>query len=186
MSPVKCWPFCLSLNVLILINIIRKFGKVQIRGLKLYTTKGALFQEESYLLRILRSSSWDLHTFHLINIVFWRQIFFCNHGKSTPSDWQDHQVDRRHCDHDVKMQVHESSQPVTCCKAWKPRASNTVDRFWNGCHVDAMVAMWQNYICKNLKITFKLRPSIHNCVTNFFLEGFFSSIWYIVKGCYCL
>ena len=53
---------------------------------------GALFQEEPYLPRIFRSSSLNLHTFHLINIVFWWQIFFCKHGKSTPNDRQDHHV----------------------------------------------------------------------------------------------
>ena len=31
---------------------------------------------------------------------------------------------RRRCDHDVTMQVHESSRPITRCKAWQPRASN--------------------------------------------------------------
>ena len=60
--------------------------KVQFRGPKLYKKKGALFQEESYLPRIFRSLSLDLHTFHLTNIVFWWQIFFRNHGKSTAHD----------------------------------------------------------------------------------------------------
>ena len=45
--------------------------KVQFRGPELYKKKGALFQEESYLPRIFRSSSLSLHTFHLIHIVFW-------------------------------------------------------------------------------------------------------------------
>ena len=44
--------------------------KVQFRGPELYKKRGALFQEESYLPRIFRSSSLNLHTFHLINIVF--------------------------------------------------------------------------------------------------------------------
>ena len=52
--------------------------------------KGTLFQEESYLPRISRSSSLNLHTFHLINNVFWWWIFFRKHGKSTPNDRQDH------------------------------------------------------------------------------------------------
>ena len=60
------------------------------------------------------------------------------------------------------IQVHESSQPITRCKAWQTRAGYAVDRFWTGCHVDAMAAVWQNHIGKNIKITFKLRPSIHN------------------------
>ena len=54
--------------------------------------KGALFQEESYLSRIFRSSSLNIHNFYLINILFWWQIFFRKHGKSTPNDWQDHHV----------------------------------------------------------------------------------------------
>ena len=30
------------------------------------------------------------------------------------------------------------SQPITRCKAWQPRARNAIDRFWTGCHVDAI------------------------------------------------
>ena len=45
--------------------------KVQFRGPELYKKKGAIFQEESYLSRIFRFSSLNLHTFHLIHIVFW-------------------------------------------------------------------------------------------------------------------
>ena len=66
--------------------------KVQFRVPELYKKKGALFQEESYLPRIFRSSSLNLHTFHLVNIVFWWQIFFRKHGKLTPNDQQDHHV----------------------------------------------------------------------------------------------
>ena len=69
------------------------------------------------------------------------------------------------------MQVHESSQPITRCKAWQPRAGSAVDRFCTGCHVDAMAAVWQNHIDKNIKITFKLRASIHNRIANFFMEA---------------
>ena len=65
---------------------------MQFRGPKFYKKKGALFQEESYLPRIFRSSSLNLRTFHLINIVFWWQIFFREHGKLTPNDQQDHHV----------------------------------------------------------------------------------------------
>ena len=68
------------------------FVKVQFRGPKLYKKKGALFQEESYLPRIFRSSSLNLHTFHVINIVFWWRTFFRKHGKLTPNDRQDHHV----------------------------------------------------------------------------------------------
>ena len=59
--------------------------KVQFRGPE-------LFQEESYLPWIFRSSSINLHTFHLIHIVFWWQIFFRKHDKSTPNDLQDHHI----------------------------------------------------------------------------------------------
>ena len=65
---------------------------MQFRGPKLYKKKGALFQEESYLQRIFRSSSLNLHTFHLISIVFWWQIFFRTLGKLTPNDRQDRHV----------------------------------------------------------------------------------------------
>ena len=61
-------------------------------GSKPYKKKGALFQEESYLQRICRSSSLNLHNFHIINIVFWWQFFFRKHGKLTPNDRQDHHV----------------------------------------------------------------------------------------------
>ena len=66
--------------------------KVQFRGPKLYKKEGALFQEESYLLRIFRSSSFNLQTFQLINIVFWCQIFFRKHGKLTYKHREDHHV----------------------------------------------------------------------------------------------
>ena len=66
--------------------------KVQFSGTELYKKRGALFQEVSYLPRIFRSSSLNLHTFHPIHIVFWWQIFFHKHGKSTPNDRQDHHV----------------------------------------------------------------------------------------------
>ena len=62
-----------------------KLVKVQFRGPELYKKNGALFQEESYLPRIFMSLSLNLQTFHLINIVFWRRIFFRKHGKSTPT-----------------------------------------------------------------------------------------------------
>ena len=72
--------------------MIHHLVKVQFRGPKLYKKRGALFQEESYLATIFRSSSLNLHTFHLTNIVFWCQIFFRKHGKSTPNDRQDRHV----------------------------------------------------------------------------------------------
>ena len=105
-------------------------------------------------------------------IVFWWQIFFRKHGKSTPQrSGRPPCFGRRGCDDDVTMQVHQSSQPITRCKAWQPRAGSTVDRFWTGCHVDAMSAIWQNHIGKNIQITFKLRPSIHNRIANLFMEA---------------
>ena len=66
--------------------------RVQFRGPELYKTKRALFREESYLMRNFRSFSLNLHTFHLINIVFWWQIFFHKHGKSTPNNREDHHI----------------------------------------------------------------------------------------------
>ena len=152
--------------------VIQGLVKVQFRGPKLYKKKRALFQEEFYLPRIFRSSSLNLHTFHVINIVFWWRIFFRKHGKSTPQrSARPPCFGRRRCDHDITMQVHESSQPITRCKAWQPHAGNAIDRFRTGCHVDAMAAVWQNHIGKNIKITFKLRPSIHNRIANLFMEA---------------
>ena len=66
------------------LTIMLKLVKVQFRGPKLYK-KGALFQEESYLPRIFRSSSLNLHTFHLIHIVFWWKNFLRKHGKLIPT-----------------------------------------------------------------------------------------------------
>ena len=42
---------------------LKNLMKVHLRGPALYNKKGALFQEESYLPRIFRSSSLNLHTF---------------------------------------------------------------------------------------------------------------------------
>ena len=66
--------------------------KVQFRGPELYKKKGALFQEEFFMPRIFRSSSLNLHIFLLIHIVFWWQIFFRKHSKSTPNNREDHHV----------------------------------------------------------------------------------------------
>ena len=80
-KPQIChWVGLMAFNMPIL-----KWVKVQFRGPELYKKKGALFKEESYLPRIFRSSSLNLHTFHLIHIVFWWQIFFRKHGKLTPT-----------------------------------------------------------------------------------------------------
>ena len=74
------------------VHLLYNWVKGQFRGPELYKKKGAQFQEESYLPRIFRSSSLNLHTSHLIHIVFWWQIFFREHGKSTTNDRQDHHV----------------------------------------------------------------------------------------------
>ena len=106
--------------------------KVQFRGPKLYRKEGALYQEDFYLLRVFRSSSLNLHDFHLINIVFWWQIFFRKHDKSTSNDQQDHHV--------LVVDVVIMTSQYLCtralsqshvAKAWKPRAGSTVDRFWD-------------------------------------------------------
>ena len=72
--------------------LLKCMVKVQFMGSKLYKKNGAIFQEESYLPRIFRSSSLNLHTFRHITIVFQWQISFRKHGKSTPNDWQDHHM----------------------------------------------------------------------------------------------
>ena len=99
------------------------------------------------LLRIFRSSSLNLHTFHLIDIVFWWQIFFRKHGKSTPNDRQDHHV--------LVLDVVIMTSQCRCTRAL---SQSHVARHDNhvlvmlligsgtGCHVDAMAAVWQNYI----------------------------------------
>ena len=144
---------------------------MQFRGPELYKKKGAVFQEESYLPRIFRSSSLNLHTFISSTLYFDGEFSSVSMASRPQRSARPPRFDRRRCDHDVTMQVHESSQPIRCCKAWQPRAGNTVDRFWTGCHVDAMAAVWQNPIGKNIKITIKLRPSIHNRIANLFMEA---------------
>ena len=66
--------------------------KVQFRGPKLYKKKGGTISRRILPVRIFRSSSLNLHTFHVINTVFWWRIFFRKHGKSTPNDRQNHHV----------------------------------------------------------------------------------------------
>ena len=158
-----------GLNILTqwVLGLIWIKGKVQFRGLKLYKKKGTLIKEESYLPRIIRSSS--LHTLHLINPVFWWQIFFRKHGKSTPNDRQDHHVlvtdvviMTSHCRwmRDLIQSHVVNHVPVT------PLIGSGT-----GCHVDAMAAVLQNHIGKNITSTFKLRPSNHNRITNLFMEA---------------
>ena len=146
--------------------------KVQFRGPKLYKKEGALFQEESYLLRIFRSWSLNLHAFHLINIVFWWQIFFRKHGKLTPNDRQNHHVlvldivimtSQCRCRRGLSQKQianHDNHMPVTPLKDCG-----------TGCHVVTMAAVWQKHIVKNIKITFKLRPSVHNRIANLFMKA---------------
>ena len=145
--------------------------KVQFMGPKIYKKKGALFQEEFYLQRIFRSSSLNLLTFHLINIVFRWQIFFRKQGKSTPNDRQDHNVlvvdvvimtSQCRCTRALSQSYvakHDNHGPVT------PLIGSG-----SGWHIDAMAAVRQNHIDTNIKITFKLMPSIHNRITNLFLK----------------
>ena len=145
---------------------------VQFRRPKLYKKKGTLFQEESYIPRIFKSSSLNLHSVYLINILFWWQIFFCKHGKLTPNDRQDHHV----LVVDVVIMMSQ-------CRCTRALSQSDVAKHDNhlpampligsgtGCHFDAMAGVWQNHISKNIKITFKLRPSIHNRITNLFTKA---------------
>ena len=145
--------------------------KMQLRGLKLYKEKGTLFQEESYLPRIFRSSSLNLHTFHLINIVFWWQIFCRKHGKLTPYDQQDHYV--------LVVEVGIMTSQCRCMRAFSQSHVTKHDNHMpvtpligSGLAVMSMAAIWHNHIGKNIKITFKLRPSIHNHITNLFAKAY--------------
>ena len=165
-APTPCSP-CATILLLMKAVLV----KVQFRGPKLYKKKGALFQEESYLPRIFRSSSLNLHTFHLMNIVFWWQIFFRKHGKSTPNDRQDHHV--------LVVDIVTMTSQCRCTRA--PSQSHVVKHdnhvpetpligSGTGCHVDAMAAVWPNHIGKNIKIIFKLRPSMPNRIANLFAK----------------
>ena len=69
-------------------------------------------------------------------------------------------------DHDVTMQVRESSQPITHCKAWQPRVGDAVDKLTASCHVDTMAAISWNYVSKNIEITSEWKPSVHNRINN--------------------
>ena len=145
--------------------------KVQFRGPKLYKKEGHYFKKNLTCWESLGFSSLNLHTFHFINIVFWWQIFFHKHGKSTPNDRQDHHVL-------VVVVVIMTSQ----CRCTRTLSQSHVAKHDNhvpvmlligsgtGCHVDAMAAVWQNHISKNIKFTLKLRPSIHNCIASLFMK----------------
>ena len=126
--------------------------KVQFMGPKLYNKKWALFQEESYLPRKFRSSSLNLHTFHVINNVFWWQILFRKHGKSTSNNRQDHHV--------LVVDVMIMTSQCRCTRAFSQSHIVNHDNHvpvmplicsGTGCHVHAMVAVWQNQISKNIK-----------------------------------
>ena len=67
------------------------------------------------------------------------------------------------------MQVHESQSLVVKHDNHVP--VTPLIGSGTGRHVDAMAAVWQNIIGKNIKITFKLRPSIHNHIINFFMKA---------------
>ena len=147
--------------------------KVQFRGPKLfYKEKGKLFQEESYLQLIFKFSFLILNHFILLTNVFWWQIYFRKHGKSTPNDRQDHHVLvvdivimmwQCRCTRALSQShiaKHDNHVPVT------PLIGSGT-----GCHFDAMAGVWQNHIRKNIQITFKLRPSIHNSITNLFAKA---------------
>ena len=133
---------------------------------------GALFQEESFLPRIFRSSSLNLHTFHLINIVFWWRIFFRKHGKSTPNERQDHHV----LVADVVIMTSQCMCTIALSQSHVVKHDNHVPvtpliGSGTGCHLDAMAAVWQNHIGRNIQIKFKLRPYIHNRIANLFMEA---------------
>ena len=145
---------------------------MQFRGPKLYQKKEGLYQEESYLLKIFRYSSLNLHTFYLINIVFWRQIFFRKHGKSTLNDRQDHYV--------LVFYVVIMTLQCRCMRAFGQSHVAQHDNhvpvtpligFGTDCHVDAFGCHMANHIGKNIEITFKFRPSIHNRIANLFVKA---------------
>ena len=146
--------------------------KVQFRGPKLYKKKRALFQEESYLPRIFRSSSLNLHTFHIINIVFWWQIFFSKHGKSTPDNRQDHNV--------LVVDVMIMMSQCRCTRALSEshvakHDSHVPVTLLIGSGLALMSMQWLLYgkiiSAKKIEITFELMPSIHNRIANLFMKA---------------
>ena len=157
----SCW------NVTVVIDTDVEKGKSAV-----YKKKEELFQEESYLPRIFRSSSLNLDTFHLIDNVFWCQIFFREHSKSTPNDQQNH-------DGLVVDVVIMTSQ----CRCTRALSQSHIAKHHNhmlvtpligsgtDCPVDSMAAVWPNHISKNIKITLKLRPTIYNCIANLFVKA---------------
>ena len=80
------------------------------------------------------------------------------------------------------MQVHESSQPITCCKAWQPRAGNAVDRFWdwlscrcNGCRMAKSYRQkHQNYIQIEAIHHQSYRQLVHEGIK---IPGGYNSTW---------
>ena len=134
--------------------------------------RGALFQEESYLATMFKSSYLNLHTFHLTNVVFWWQIFFRKHGNLTPNDPQDRHV--------LVLDVVLMTSQCRCTRALSQSHVAKHDNHvpvmpligsGTGCHVNAMAAVWQNHLGKNIKITFELMPSIHNRIANLFMKA---------------
>ena len=68
------------------------------------------------------------------------------------------------------MQVCESSQPITRCKARQPRAGDDVVKLMASCHVDTMSAISWNNVGKNVEITSKWGPSVHNRINNLSMQ----------------
>ena len=85
------------------LSLQKAWVKVQFKGPKFYGKDGVLFQEESYLLRIFRSSSLNLHTFQLINIVFDGKFSSVNMASQPPMISKTIIFVRQRCDHDVPM-----------------------------------------------------------------------------------
>ena len=122
--------------------------KVQFRGPKLYKEKGTLFQEESYLPRIFESSSVNLHTFYLIDILLW-SLTSISMTSWPPNDRQDHHV----LVVDVVIMTSQCRCTIALSQSHVAKHDNHVPATLligsgTGCHVDAMAAVWQNHIGK--------------------------------------
>ena len=134
--------------------------KVQFRGLELFRKNGTLFEEESYLAKICRPFSFTYFSLCLQCILmpnFLSYAWQVDHQRSARSPYFDR-------DHDVTMQVHDSSQPIT--QSVTPRAGDAVDKLTASCHVDTMAAVSWSYAAKKVKISSEWRPSVHNRINN--------------------
>ena len=139
---------------------------VQFRGLELFRKKGTLFEEESYLAKIFRPFSLYLHTFTVFTMHFDVEFLSVTFASRPPTIGKIAMFWPSCRDHDVTMQVRDSSQPITRRKAWQPRAGDAVDKLTASCHVDTMAAISWNYVGKNIEITSEWGPSIHNRINN--------------------